>query len=349
METVIFEIENEEDPRLLRAAEILRSGGTVIFPTETVYGLGANALSDTAVRRIFAAKGRPSDNPVIVHIAQWSQIYDVASVVPIEAERLAEQFWPGPLTMIMPKSQAVPMGVTGGLNTVAVRLPEHPVARKLIALAGVPVAAPSANISGKPSPTGPEHVIKDMCGKVDCIVCSGESRGGVESTVVDLTVTPPVILRPGGVTYEQLIRVIPGIVLDPALSGDREDAAPKSPGMKYAHYAPDAPMTVYEGDTEKVVLAMLEAIRTNDSEGKRTGILGYTETQERFEGTGAAFYDLGSIRKPEDAARLLFHRLRACNDDGVNAVLAHGISESGLGLAVMNRMRKAAGNNVIRV
>lgn len=348
METLILHIENDNDPRLEEAARILRNGGTVIFPTETVYGLGANALSVEAVQRIYKAKGRPSDNPIIIHIAEWPQLYDVVSVVSLEAEKLAEAFWPGPLTLILPKNKSVPDAVTGGLETVAVRLPEHPIARKLIALSGVPVAAPSANISGKPSPTCADHVIHDMAGRVDCIICGGDSSGGVESTVVDLTVSPPVILRPGGVTLEQLKQVIPGIHMDPGLADHGDDLVPKAPGMKYAHYAPNAPMTVYIGKTDAVTALMKEAVRTAVAEGKRVAVLGMVENAVCYRDTGAAFFDLGPKDNPHEAARLLFQRLRECNAAGVDIILAEGVAENGIGRAVMNRMRKAAGNHVIK-
>lgn len=349
METLILEIKNENDPRIEEAARILREGGTVIFPTETVYGLGADALSAEAVRQIYIAKGRPSDNPIIVHIAEWQQIYAIADKVSEEAEGLANAFWPGPLTMILPKSPAVPDTVTGGLGTVAVRLPGHPVARKLIALAGVPVAAPSANISGKPSPTSSAHVLQDMAGRVDCILCGEDSSGGVESTVVDLTVSPPVVLRPGGITLEQLVAVIPEMHMDPALSDSLAELTPKSPGMKYAHYAPNAPMTLYVGQTDNVAKMIRTAAQKAVAEGLRVAVLAVAEHADWYKDSGAVFYDLGSGYKPEEAAKYLFQRLRKCNADEVDLILAEGVPEHGIGTAVMNRMRKAAGNHVINV
>ncbi len=349
METLIYEIKSEDDPCLANAARILREGGTVIFPTETVYGLGANALSAEAVRRIYVAKGRPSDNPIIIHIAQWAQIYDVTSSVSAEAEKLAAAFWPGPLTLILPKNDTVPDTVTGGLNTVAVRLPEHPIARKLITLSGVPVAAPSANLSGKPSPTSAAHVLQDMAGRVDCILCGGDSSGGVESTVVDLTVSPAVILRPGGVTLEQLMQVVPDIRLDPALTDHREELVPKSPGMKYAHYAPNAPMTVFVGPPENVAERLLAEARKAMAEGLRVVVLATSEKGSSYRDAGILFFDLGSSEKPAEAAKLLFQRLRECNGLEAELILAEGVPEEGIGRAVMNRMRKAAGNHVVKV
>ena len=349
MKTRIFEIKTENDPRLEQAAQILRNGGTVIFPTETVYGLGANGLSEEAVRSIYTAKGRPSDNPIILHIASWDQLSDIVSEIPEEAEKLAKAFWPGPLTMIFHKNPSVPDAVTGGLQTVAVRLPEHAVARRLIALAGVPVAAPSANLSGKPSPTCSEHVIHDMDGRVDCILCGESCSGGVESTVIDLTVLPPVVLRPGGVSLEDLEKVIPGVHLDPGLIASNENIAPKSPGMKYTHYAPNAPMTLYMGPPEQVGPAMKAAAEAAISEGKRTAVLAVVEHRELFKDMDVVFYDLGSEKNPQEAAKLLFNRLRACNAAQVDVILAEGVSEHGVGRAVMNRLRKAAGNHVVVV
>lgn len=349
MKTLILNITDENDPRLEEAARILREGGTVIFPTETVYGLGANGLSEEAVRKIYAAKGRPSDNPIILHIAGRDQLFAIVSEVTSEAEKLADAFWPGPLTMILPKADSVPDTVTGGLKTVAVRLPEHPVARRLIALSGVPVAAPSANLSGKPSPTCPEHVLQDMDGRVDCILCGDHCSGGVESTVVDMTATPPMVLRPGGVSLEDLQRVIPGIQLDPGLTELDEGSAPKSPGMKYTHYAPNAPMTLYTGAPEKVGPALRAGAQAAVSQGKRTAVLAVIEHRELFGDLDVIFYDLGSEGHPHEAAKLLFNRLRACNTAQVDVILAEGVPEHGVGRAVMNRMRKAAGNHVVVV
>lgn len=348
MKTRIYNITDENDPRLEDAARILREGGTVVFPTETVYGLGANALSVEAVRSIYAAKGRPSDNPIIIHIAVLAQLRDIVASITPEAEKLAAVFWPGPLTMILPKSDSVPDTVTGGLRTVAVRLPEHPVARRLIALSGVPVAAPSANLSGKPSPTCSEHVIHDMDGRVDCIICGEDCSGGVESTVVDMTVTPPVILRPGGISMEELQQVIPGISLDPGLIDSEENIAPKSPGMKYTHYAPNAPMTVFIGDPDRVVLAIKANAQAAIAEGKRPAVLAALEHSELFRALDVVFYDLGSEKNPHEAAKFLFSRLRACNAAEVDLILAEGVPEHGVGRAVMNRMRKAAGNHVVK-
>lgn len=349
MKTLIYNITDDKDPRLEDAARILREGGTVIFPTETVYGLGANGLSEEAVRKIYAAKGRPSDNPIILHIAAWNQLFAIVSEVTSEAEKLADAFWPGPLTMILPKADCVPDTVTGGLKTVAVRLPEHPVARKLIAFSGVPVAAPSANISGKPSPTNAEHVVQDMDGRVDCIICGEDCSGGVESTVVDMTVSPPMVLRPGGVSLEELQRVIPGTQMDPGLHESDADRAPKSPGMKYTHYAPDAPMTLFTGAPDRVVQAVKARAQREIDEGNRPAILAIIEHMEFFKDMDVVFLDIGSEKNPKEAARLLFNRLRACNAAGVDLILAEGVPEQEVGRAVMNRMRKAAGNRVVKV
>lgn len=348
MNTLILHIDKETDPELEAAAAILRNGGTVIFPTETVYGLGANALSADAAQKIYEAKGRPSDNPLIVHIARWDQIHEIAAEVPACAERLAACFWPGPLTLILKKRAVVPNQVTGGLDTVAVRLPAHPIARRLIALAGVPVAAPSANLSGKPSPTRSAHVVQDMDGRVDCIICGGDAIGGVESTVLDLTVMPPMILRPGGISLEQLEAEVPGVGVDPALE-TAHNRAPRAPGMKYAHYAPDAPMTVFEGDERACAAALETAVHEALAAGRRVAVLAFEDYREAYTEAGAIFFSLGSKSRPEEAANRLFQSLRACNDACVDQILAQAVSEKGIGLAVMNRMRKAAGGNVVRV
>jgi len=347
MQTLILHIKDENDPQLETAARILREGGTVIFPTETVYGLGANGLSAEAAGRIYAAKGRPSDNPLILHIADWRQISQVAAVVPPVAEALARHFWPGPLTLILQKRPEVPAAVTGGLDTVAVRLPAHPVARRLIALAGVPVAAPSANLSGKPSPTRAAHVVADMDGRVDCILCGEASHDGVESTVLDLTVTPPVVLRPGGVTLEALQAVLPEVVMDLALEAHQAALTPKAPGMKYAHYAPEAPLTLFTGAGEAALSGLTAAVRASQASGLSVAVMAQEEHRSRFEALGAAFVTLGAGDRPEEAARLLFQALRQCNELEVAQIFALGIPERGIGRAVMNRLRKAAGGNVV--
>ena len=254
MKTQIIKIDTSTsnwDKQLDQAAEVLRSGGLVAFPTETVYGLGANALDEEAVKSIYRAKGRPSDNPLIVHIADTAAVKDLTDSIPGTAQALMDAFWPGPLTLVMPRSSLVPDIVTAGLDTVAVRMPSHPIASALIKKAGVPVAAPSANSSGRPSPTLARHVIEDMMGKIDVIIDGGNAEVGVESTVLDITVDPPVILRPGGVTLEQLRHVLGNVISDQTPGISDMAGTPKSPGMKYRHYSPKATMLLIQGDPER--------------------------------------------------------------------------------------------------
>lgn len=323
---------------------MLRAGGLVILPTETVYGLGANALDEAAAARIYAAKGRPSDNPLIVHIADFDEIYRIAAEVPPEAERLAARFWPGPLTIVLPKSDRIPRAVSGGLDTVAVRMPAHPVARAVIRAAGVPIAAPSANRSGRPSPTRIDHVRQEMDGRVDLMLDGGDCDVGVESSVVTLVTDPPRLLRPGGVPLEALREVLPGIVLDRAVTGrmDESDRA-SAPGMKYRHYAPRAPMTLYEG--QRAAAEMARACRGALAEGERVGVLCFAGEEPLF--PGAYVRVLGRGDAPDMQAHQLFDLLRDMDAVGVARILAHAPDRAGLGLAVYNRMLKAAGHQVI--
>lgn len=336
------------DPQLIgKAAEIIRGGGTVVFPTETVYGLGANALDTRAVADIFRAKGRPADNPLIVHIAEPAMVEQLAADIPVPARRVMEVFWPGPLTVVLPRQPVVPDAVTGGLDTVAVRMPDHPVALALIRAAGVPVAAPSANLSGRPSPTGADHVLEDLAGRIDAVLDSGPCRVGVESTVLDLTAEPPVILRPGGVTREELEGVL-GHVTEAAGAGGAtpDHTAPRSPGMKYTHYAPRARMVLValadHAAMRRHVAEMAEELR---QKGQKVGILATDET--------ASFYrvdevvSLGSREDLATVSRNIYGALRQMDQKGVDAIICEGFPAAGLGTAVMNRLAKAAGGNVI--
>ncbi|AMM53412.1 L-threonylcarbamoyladenylate synthase [Pyrococcus kukulkanii] len=339
--TIIINMRDKINERKLKvAARLIREGKLVAFPTETVYGLGADALNERAVKRIFEAKGRPADNPLIVHIADFSQVYELAREVPEEAEMLARKFWPGPLTIVLPKKDVVPKVTTGGLDTVAIRMPAHEIALRLIELSERPIAAPSANISGKPSPTSAEHVIDDFYGKIECIIDGGETKIGVESTVIDLTEWPPVLLRPGGLPLEEIEKVIGEVRIHPAVYGKRVDLA-KAPGMKYRHYAPNAEVIVVEGSREKVEEKIRELIGEFKRKGKRVGVIG----SGRY--NADEFFFLGNT--VEDVARNLFKALRHMDRAGVDVVLAEGVEEKGLGLAVMNRLRKAAGYRIIRV
>lgn len=346
LETIILGT-TEED--ISKAAELLRSGGLVAFPTETVYGLGANGMDAEASGKIYAAKGRPSDNPMIVHIADRSELSGLTDEVTADMETLMDAFWPGPMTMVVKAKPEVPKVTTGGLDTVAVRMPNHPVALALIAASGVPVAAPSANASGRPSPTTGQHVIDDLDGRIDAVIMGDSCRIGIESTVIDMTGETPMILRPGKITAEDFAGVLgKEVLLDPALLkkpkfisclADQEgpaqvtdaDFKPKSPGQKYTHYAPKAEMIIYKGEPEDVRLA-IEAARM--------------EREERGEKVGVIIYDDSN---PEGAAHDFFARLRDMDKDGVDVIFAAALKEDGVGFAVMNRMFKSAGYHIIEV
>ncbi len=338
--TVVINMRDGLDERKIKlAARFILNGKLVAFPTETVYGLGADALNTNAVRRIFEAKGRPADNPLIIHIARFEDLKRLTSHIPPEAKLLAEQFWPGPLTMILPKREEVPYVTTGGLDTVAVRMPSHPIARALIE-ESTPIAAPSANISGRPSPTLAEHVIDDFYGKIECIIDGGETQVGVESTVIDLTSEKPVLLRPGGLPLEELEKGIGEIQIHPAVRGKLIDVA-KSPGMKYRHYSPKARVIVVEGRKENVRKRIPELVEEYRSKGFRVGVMA-TEVYEADE-----FFNLGKTE--DEVARNLFRALRELDKRGVEIIIAEGIEERGLGFAVMNRLRKAAGYRIVWV
>uniref|UniRef100_UPI00195DB828 L-threonylcarbamoyladenylate synthase n=1 Tax=Alkaliphilus hydrothermalis TaxID=1482730 RepID=UPI00195DB828 len=349
MDTRILEVDPSsiKEEILAEGSKILKNGGTVAFPTETVYGLGANGLDPNAVKKIFIAKGRPADNPLILHIANPQDVEPLVMEIPEVAIKLMETFWPGPLTLLMKKSSIVPKETTGGLDTVGIRIPQHPIARKLIEGAGVPVAAPSANVSGKPSPTKAEHVIKDLTGKVDAIVAGGNSDVGVESTVLDLTVEPPTILRPGGITKEMLEMILPEVAIDPALEDKNFTMSPKSPGMKYTHYAPKADVTIIKGQLDKVVDEMMAVQKKCQSEGRVIGVICTDET-EKFFGNHLV-KSMGSRSNPKEIAANLFRILREFDETDVEVIIAEAVEETGLGQAIMNRLMKAAGHRVLEV
>ena len=324
------------------AAAILRAGGLVGIPTETVYGLGANGLSSAAVGKIFAAKGRPQDNPLILHVPDASWLARYCREVPDSAYTLAERFWPGPLTMILPRKDVVPDAVTAGLDTVGVRCPNHPVTLAIIRAADVPVAAPSGNTSGRPSPTCAAHMVEDMAGKIDAIVDGGPCGVGVESTIIDLTCTPPRLLRPGGLPLEALEEVLGEVAVDAALLRPLgEGEKPKAPGMKYRHYAPKAPVTVVLGEpsaTADYIAAHL---------GEHTGVICFDEWAGRF--AGHVVENIGSAARKDEQARRVFDALRAFDHTDVTEIYAQCPHEDGLGLAVANRLKKAAGFHVVEV
>jgi len=329
-----------------RAAELLKHGKLVAFPTETVYGLGANGLDAEAVAKIYQAKGRPSDNPLILHIANQQELIPLVTKIPPNAQVLIDKYWPGPLTVILKRTNIVPDIVSGGLDTVAVRLPASTVARELIARAGMPIAAPSANTSGRPSPTSAQAVRADLDGRIDAIIDTGVCDIGLESTVVDCTTPVPTLLRPGGITLEMLIETLGEVEIDPALNGNSENV-PRSPGMKYTHYAPSAPMTLFEGKYSQVADLLLGEIKTALTAGQKVGVIVSAETARRLPSTVVtAVY--GSRHHVDEIAINLYTALRFFDDKPVDVIFTEGIAEEGLGLAVMNRLRKASGYQIIK-
>lgn len=351
MNTKIADLQgsDEEIDEIYReAAQIIRSGGLVAFPTETVYGLGANALDAEAAARIYAAKGRPSDNPLIAHIADREWLEEIAAYIPDAARILMDACWPGPLTMIFRKKAIVPDGTTGGLDTVAVRMPDHPAALRLIREAGVPIAAPSANLSGRPSPTTAGHTAEDMNGRIEMILDGGPCRIGIESTILDLTEEVPVILRPGYITYEMLERLLGEVRVDKALDPEQwKNFRPKAPGQKYRHYAPKAPMTLIEGETEAVTEKIRELAAEAEVQGRRVGIICTDETMNCY--VQGICHSLGSRESLDSVAHNLYDILRSFDEEAVEEIFSETFSSSEFGSAVMNRMLKAAGHKEIRV
>ena len=346
MNTKIFDIRNNTNWKstLTEAAKMLAEGKIVAFPTETVYGLGANALNENAVQKIFEAKGRASDNPLIVHISSEEQLFPLVKEIPETAKLLMSHFWPGPLSMIFRKTDAVAGGITAGLSTVAVRIPQNEVARYLIQESGCPIAAPSANLSGAPSPTRAEHVIQDLDGKVDGIVLGDPCEVGLESTVIDLTVSPPAILRPGMITKEQIESVIGPVQFD---AGSAEiNSVPKSPGMKYVHYAPKASVVLFQGSLEEMVEGITKEVEIALQDQKWTGIIASDETitiyREKFPQPSVLIYSAGSRYQMKTIAHNLFYIFREMDQQKVDIIFSESFEESGIGLAVMNRMKKAA-------
>ena len=340
METKWFTIRTVEDKEsIAQAADILRRGGLLAIPTETVYGLGANGLDENAVLHIFEAKGRPQDNPLILHIPDASWLTRYCEDVPDAAYKLAERFWPGPLTMILKKKPCVPLRTTGGLETVGMRCPDHAVTRAIIEKAGVPVAAPSANTSGRPSCTTAEHVREDMWGKIDGIVDGGPCQVGVESTIIDLTVTPPQLLRPGGLPLESLIDALGEVTVDKAVTQKMNDGEkPRAPGMKYRHYAPKAPVTVVTGGAKASARYLLTHA------GEKSGIICFDEFTRLFD--GHIVHPLGASDDKRAQAQHVFDALRTFDETNVGEIWAQCPDSKGLGLAIGNRLKKAAGFHV---
>ncbi len=343
-EIVKLDAANIDETAIERAAEIIKNGGLVAFPTETVYGLGANALDAEASKKIYEAKGRPSDNPLIAHIASLDTLDEIVEDVSDVAKNLIDKFWPGPMTLIFKKKDLVPDSTTGGLKTLAVRFPENEIAKALIEKSGVPIAAPSANTSGKPSPTKGEHVIEDLDGKVDMILDGGEVGLGLESTIIDVT-DKPTILRPGFITQEMLEQVIEEVELDKTiLEKPTEDFAPKAPGMKYRHYAPKTELVIVRGSAEN----MAQKIR-EEAKNKKIAIITVDQHKDLYDELDAKVVSWGDLENMDEIAHKIFDALRRVDEWGVDIIYCEAFEEEGLGLAVMNRLTKAAGYQVIDV
>ena len=349
MKTKISMIKNasEDEKEIQEAAEIIKNGGTVVFPTETVYGLGADGLNSEAVKKIFEAKGRPQDNPLIIHVSS-KDLNLYAEEVPQIANKLVEKFWPGPLTIILKKKDIVPNETSASLDSIGIRMPNNEIALKLIELSETTIAAPSANISGRPSPTDLQRCVEDLDGKVDCILGGEQSDIGVESTIVDCTVNPPLVLRPGGVTLEMLREIDPNINIDPAIMKKPEpNLKPKAPGMKYRHYAPKAKVTIVSGNKKNTIEKIKEMVHYNIEKKKKVCILTVDENEKEY--SEGIKISLGSLNDLSTVARNLFETLRKCDDIGEDVVFAESFEQKGVGIAIMNRLNKAAGFDIVEV
>lgn len=350
MQTKIYKVDSAhiENEKMREAADLIRRGELVAFPTETVYGLGADALRPEASKKIYAAKGRPSDNPLIVHIAKYEDLERIAKEIPKEAKILSDAFWPGPLTMIVWKNDKVPYETTGGMETVAIRMPNHPVALQLISESGCLIAAPSANTSGKPSPTEASHVALDMDGKIPMILDGGAVGIGIESTIVDLTEDKPMILRPGYITKEMLESVLEKeVVLDPGLIASDSLTKPKAPGMKYKHYAPKADLVLVDGSRDAVVNKINELVKEKQAQGYKVGVIATDETMDFYEAD--RIVSIGARDNEDAIARHLYKILREFDDWDVDAIYSESFATPRIGQAIMNRLLKAAGHQVLQV
>ena len=343
----IKDTEHVRDEELLEAAEIIRRGGLVAFPTETVYGLGGNALDEDAAKKIYAAKGRPSDNPLIAHVSCPEEVEPLVEYMPEAGKKLMEAFWPGPLTMIVWKNEKVPYETTGGMDTVAIRMPNHPVALALIDESGCMIAAPSANTSGRPSPTTAQHVWEDLHGKIEILLDGGPVGIGIESTIVDLSEERPMILRPGFITQEMLSAVLGDVGVDPGLVSENSKQPPKAPGMRYRHYAPKADLTLVEGTMEEVISKINALTREAQAMGKSVGVLATEENKDRYVADHVIV--IGQRRDEAEIARHLFDVLRQFDDLQVDLIYSESFVAAGVGQAIMNRLLKAAGHKRIFV
>lgn len=347
MDTKILnlDINNFSENELIEAGEIIKNGGLVAFPTETVYGLGGDGLNAASSKKIYEAKGRPSDNPLIIHIAEMKDLFVITSGVSDNALSLAEKFWPGPLTMILKKSSNVPYETTGGLDTVAVRMPDNKIALEFIRQAGGFVAAPSANLSGRPSPTTADHVNEDMNGRIDMIIDGGSSTIGLESTIVDMTEDIPIILRPGFITINALSRVVGDVIYDPAILDASSDEAPRAPGMKYRHYAPKGDLSIVKGDKDKVIDYIKNQTKIALADGERVGIIATEETYLNYSAT--VVQNIGSRDDEATIARRLYAVLRDFDEDKITRIYSEDFDTPNMGQAIMNRLIKAAGHHII--
>lgn len=350
METEVLVVkENNIDDKALegikRAGEIIKKGGLVAFPTETVYGLGGDGLNPESSKKIYAAKGRPSDNPLIVHVSNMEDVKDIVKEVPESAIKLANAFWPGPLTMIMNKNDRVPYETTGGLDTVAIRMPNNKIALALIEASGGYIAAPSANISGRPSPTLAKYCEEDLSGKIEMIIDGGQVGIGLESTIVDLTSEIPMILRPGYITAEMLKDVLGEISIDKTIIDSSSTERPKAPGMKYRHYAPKGELTIIQGDQDKVVSFINSKAKEAKAAGKKVGVIGTDATKGLYEAD--VVKSVGNREDESTIAHELFKVLREFDDEQIDIMYSESFDDSGIGQAIMNRLLKAAGHNVI--
>ena len=348
-EYIVLDPDSPDPYVIRRAGEIIRAGGLVAFPTETVYGLGGDALNPEASEKIYAAKGRPSDNPLIVHIADMEHLVPIIRELPDKAVKLAEIWWPGPLTMIFNKTDLVPDETSGGLPTVAVRMPNHPAALALIRAAGGYIAAPSANTSGRPSPTTAQHVAEDLSGKIDMILDSGPVRIGLESTIVDFTEEVPVLLRPGYINIEMLRKILGEVRVDPGiLDGAAEKGVrPKAPGMRYRHYAPKAALTIVEGPGESVTKKINELAAKAIGDGKKVGVIAADDTASHYH--ASIVKDIGDRNTDKEIAQHLFSVLREFDAENVDIIYSESFDTPRMGQAIMNRLLKAAGHKVLSV
>jgi L-threonylcarbamoyladenylate synthase len=348
--TLVFKVDPQEPDieKITKAAQVIKEGGLVAFPTETVYGLGADALNAQAILAVFEAKQRPLDNPPIIHVSDVEDVRKLAQGIPPVAEKLMRKFWPGPLTLIFKRSANVPDLTVSGLDTIAIRMPKHNVALCLIRESNCPIAAPSANLAGKPSPTSASHVLNDLDGRIDMVLDAGTTNIGLESTVLDLTVDPPQVLRPGGTPFEDLLEALRSVELNPVATTDRplpiERA--RSPGIKHKHYAPNADMVVVEGELEAIVRKVNELVRAYEAEGNKVGVLATNETLSNYRAD--VVKSLGGRNDSVGLAKRLFKLLREFDSEDVDLIIAESVPSKGLGLAVMNRLRKASGYKIVK-